>query len=96
MATSTRRTRTRSAAKPATTKSFADFDNGRTQQNGSLCPRCRESKRDGNVGIRLNRTEGGRYKQLTSRSIAMCETCCIEVYEDLMKTLESEANQSSS
>lgn len=90
-----RRTTTAPAAKP--TRSFSEFGGGRKNTPGTICPRCKENEKAGNVGVRLNERmeEGGNMRQVTSRHISFCESCCIEVYEQLVGELEGEANGSS-
>jgi hypothetical protein len=73
-------------------RSFDEFTNGSSTGHG-LCPRCRVRPRAGAVNIRLNKTKKdipGRYDQLASRQISMCEECSIEIYEELVGALESE------
>ena len=93
MATTSRRRRQRtasSAAKPQRT--FSELQTAPQTNSGRTCPRCGENEKAGNVGVRLNKREGGQTKQVTSRHIAMCESCCIEVYEELAGRLQDSAN----
>lgn len=71
-------------------KSFDDF--GSRSSRG--CPRCGGPKKEGAVTIRLLEFAEGsssRFDQRASRQISMCENCTVEVYEELVETLEEEA-----
>lgn len=75
-------------------KTFEDISNGGSVARG-MCPRCGVEAKAGQVQIRLSEFKDGdpsRYTQITSRAITMCETCSVEVYEELVGTLNAEGN----
>lgn len=55
----------------------------------SICPRCRTNPKAVNISTRVTRTVGQRpVKAITSKSITYCEPCALEVFADMLETME--------
>lgn len=69
-------------------RSFKDLEK-KTVEKG-ICPRCELNETAGRVQVRIQ-AYGGRPRRpgkvMTSRSISLCEECCVEVYEILEEVL---------
>lgn len=65
---------------------FDAFRKRQTDPAAGFCPRCRTGQTAGSVGVQIRQRYAGKQKgdkTLGSMTRALCETCTIQVYEEL-------------
>jgi len=73
-------------------RSFRELREGNEKRRG-FCSRCQKEKTQGRVQLGIQAYDPLKrrpYKQVATRSISLCEQCCIEVYEATLVKLLGE------